>query len=126
MEREHVFCAGHIWWVGVAAVLTHKTTLKASITTRLVRIYPYLRLRKENEDAISPPTSPWNCGVVKDGEVVIGASVTLLQVEAHPSELDDVSRGSHYHPTTVHPMRILLRLQDQEICSESKFLQRSW
>ena len=72
----------------------------------------------------SLPTSPWNGGVVKDGKIVIGASVAFLQVEAHPGEFDDVSGRSHYHPTTVHPMRILLRLRDQEFHSESKSLQR--
>ena len=29
LQREHVFCAGHVRGVGVATVSAHKTTLKA-------------------------------------------------------------------------------------------------
>ena len=66
------------------------------------------------------PTSPWDCGVVKDGEIVVGAGVALLQVEGHPSELDDVPGGRHDHPTTVHSVRILLRLQCNGVVTKFK------
>ena len=36
--------------------------------------------------------------------------MALLQVEAHPGQFDDVAGGSNYHPSTVHAMRVLLRL----------------
>ena len=29
LQREHVFCAGHVRGVGVATVFAHKTTFKA-------------------------------------------------------------------------------------------------
>ena len=31
LQREHIFCAGHVWWVGVATVLTHKTTFNSML-----------------------------------------------------------------------------------------------
>ena len=110
MEREHVFCAGHVWGVVVATILTHKTTFKAGVITRLVAMSMFVA-----KDAFSLPTSAWNCGVVVDGDIVVGAGVALLQVEGHPGELDNVAGRPHNHPATVHPVRILLRLRDQEM-----------
>ena len=69
----------------------------------------------------SLPTSPWNGGVVKDGKIVVRAGVALLQVEAHPGQFDDVAGGSNYHPAAVHPMRVLLRLQNRAKVSRFTF-----
>lgn len=67
-------------------------------------------LIRMNMDAFSLPTSPWNCGVVIDSQIVVQAGVTLFQVEAHPGQFDDMAGGSNYHPVTVHPMWVLLGL----------------
>ena len=53
-----------------------------------------------------------NCGVVKDGKIIVGAGLALLQVERHPGQLDDVARRPHYHPSTIHPVGVLLRLRE--------------
>ena len=66
-------------------------------------------------------TCPRNCGVVKDGKIIIGAGLTLLQVERHPGQLDDVARGPHYHPPTIHPVGVLLRLRENKFCSKYEF-----
>ena len=78
------------------------------------------------KDPFSLPTSAWNCGVVVDGEIVVGGGVALLQVEGHPGELDDVAGRPHDHPATVHPVRILLGLRDrdEETFSEASFRDR--
>ena len=56
----------------------HKTSSKQSKYSKIIKVFLVL-------------TSARDGSVVKDGEIIIGTRVTLLQVEGHPGELDYVT-----------------------------------
>ena len=56
----------------------HKTSSKQSRYSKIIKVFLVL-------------TSARDGSVVKDGEIIIGTRVALLQVEGHPGELDYVT-----------------------------------